>query len=119
MKKRIVAGVFALAVVATLAVTGSAANTVTKYDGPFTFNSTLSAPSPNYTTFYTSSITPDNWGGSYNHSGTIYTSSGNKMIGSSRPFYSNSTPGILKAINTMSYYASGVGSYSCTTTVTL
>ena len=47
MKKRIVAGVFVLAVVATLAVTGSAARTSTAYDGSFTFYSTLSAPAPN------------------------------------------------------------------------
>ncbi|BCI60916.1 hypothetical protein [Solibaculum mannosilyticum] len=116
MKKRIVAGVFALAVVATLAVTGSAARTVTKYNGPVTFNSTLSAPSPNYTTFYTSRITPPG-GGSYKHSGTLYTSSGSKEIAGSSALYTNSTPGISMAVNTMSWYTSSMGTYVCTTTV--
>ncbi len=116
MKKRIVAGIFALAVVATLAVTGSAAKTVTKHDGPVTFNSTLSAPSPNYTTFYTSRITSPG-GGSYKHSGTLYISSGNKKIAGSSALYTNSTPGISKAVNTMSWYTSSMGTYVCTTTV--
>ncbi len=113
-----VTGVFALAVVATLAVTGSAARTSTAYDGPFTFSSTLSAPAPNYTIYYTSSISPANMGGSYNHQGTLYTSSGTKGIGGANPFYSNSTAGITKAVDHMAWYSSSQGSYGGTTTVT-
>ncbi len=118
MKKRIVAGVFALATIVALAMTGSAARINTAYDGPFTFHSTLSAPSPNYTTYYTSSITPNNWGGYYKHSGTISTSSGNKTISGYSSFYSNSSTGITKATNNMSWYAVGQEGYKGTTTVT-
>ena len=108
MKKRIVAGVFALAVMATL-----------KTNNGFTFTSILSTPAPNYTTYYTSSIEPGNYGGSYNHQGTITTSSSSKKFGGATAVYTNSTKGIIKAVDNMAWYATGMGSAYATTTVTL